>query len=399
MDAANSAGWVGLRLDPLDPLFFRGGRPFDAATRVESGLPNPQTLAGALRTALLSRTGFRFRDFAEYRKGKGEAVEDIRPALAAHGAKDWVVQARFRGPWLGLVREERRVEPLLPLPAGLTKAKKATNEDWRWSRAAPLEGLELPGWRNKDGSLPDGLLPLWRWEEADPKAEGGWLTLCGLKNFLGGKDDPPKKEFFKVNELYDFDNRIGIGIDKDTLTSAEGDLYGIRLLSLKPKVDKRSGIDDDPYPEAQLCLYAEIQSGPSPDAGPWFDETPVPFGGEGKYVRAKEIDACDWPKPDPSRKRSLWYLATPSFLLREESKRPLPDVSGLRAAASGPGIAVSGWDVARNGPRPTRFAVPAGAVYFLDGPGAEEGFINGCGGQTADELGAEGWGFALQGVW
>ena len=45
---------IGVLLDPLDTLFFRDGRPFDASSRVRGGLPNPQTLAGALRTALLS---------------------------------------------------------------------------------------------------------------------------------------------------------------------------------------------------------------------------------------------------------------------------------------------------------------------------------------------------------
>ncbi len=55
---ATATTWVGLRLDPLDTLFFRDGRPFDAANRVVGGLPNPQTLAGALRTNLLGASGF-----------------------------------------------------------------------------------------------------------------------------------------------------------------------------------------------------------------------------------------------------------------------------------------------------------------------------------------------------
>jgi CRISPR-associated protein Cmr3 len=379
MTADNSAGWLGLRLDPLDTLFFRGGRPFNAATRVESGLPNPQTLAGALRTALLARTGFDFRRFAEERK-KGNETDNLRPALRTCGAKDWITRARFRGPWLALVRGEKSVEPLLPLPATLTQAKAVG----RWSRGVPLEGIELPGWRDKDGALPDGLSPLWRWIEPDPKAEGGWLSLAGLTKFLAGPDDPSSDEFFKEEELYGFDNRIGIGIDKETLASAEGDLYGIRLLSLRPSV----------------CLYAEIQPGAgAPDLKSYLSE-PIPLGGEGKYVGAKVVDARDWPAPDPARPKSLWYLATPTFLpFREPSRRSLPNVTGLRAAASGPGFAVSGWDVARNGPRPTRFAVPAGAAYFVEGQASADDFLAGAGGQPADELRAEGWGFALQGHW
>jgi CRISPR-associated protein Cmr3 len=48
---------IGLCLDPLDLLFFRDGRPFDAATRAYGGLPMPRTMAGALRTAMLVRAG------------------------------------------------------------------------------------------------------------------------------------------------------------------------------------------------------------------------------------------------------------------------------------------------------------------------------------------------------
>ncbi|HEX4610926.1 MAG TPA: CRISPR-associated protein Cas5, partial [Urbifossiella sp.] len=59
---------VGVRLDALDPLLFRDGRPFDAAARVSGGLPTPQTAAGALRTAMLAALGFDFGKFARARK-------------------------------------------------------------------------------------------------------------------------------------------------------------------------------------------------------------------------------------------------------------------------------------------------------------------------------------------
>ena len=72
--------------------------------------------------------------------------------------------------------------------------------------------------------------------------------------------------------------------------------------------------------------------------------------------------------------------------------------SGLAGAASSAGVAISGWDSIRRGPRPTRFAVPAGAVYFVDGPGDDAAFLDN---QLPDSvnLRREGWGFALQGVW
>ena len=48
-----------------------------------------------------------------------------------------------------------------------------------------------------------------------------------------------------------------------------------------------------------------------------------------------------------------------------------------------------------NGPRPTRFAVPAGTVYCVEGA-----FTPASGSLCSDaELVQEGWGFALRGVW
>jgi CRISPR-associated protein Cmr3 len=374
MNTSASTEWVGLRLEPLDTLFFRDGRPFDAATRVAGGLPNPQALAGALRTVLLAREGFRFDKFARERKRA-----DVEQALRACDAPPWVTEAHFRGPWLGLDRGNT-VEPLLPSPAVLAPAKESG-----WSRAWPLDS-DLPGWNDLDG-----LLPLWRRREPDPKADGGFLTLEGLKQFLN-VIDPPETARHEPDKLYGFDNRIGIGINKHTLTSEEGELYGIRLLSLRPKVMR----DGQMLPA--VCLYAEMQPGPEAPARPWFSDTPVPFGGEGKYVRVEEVPARDWPKPNLKRARSLWYLATPTFLQpSEQSHRPLP--KGVKAAASGPGVAISGWDVARNGPKATRFAVPAGAVYFFEEAGSETRFVSDNGGRSADDWLREGWGFALQGAW
>jgi CRISPR-associated protein Cmr3 len=130
----------------------------------------------------------------------------------------------------------------------------------------------------------------------------------------------------------------------------------------------------------------------------------VPFGGEGKYVRVKAVEPAKWPQPKGGRPKSLWYLATPTFLSfhggdKIRPRRPLPCLEYLKAAASGAGVAVSGWDVAANGPRPTRFAVPAGAVYFVDGPCDENAFLKHDDSNELSNLRREGWGFALQGKW
>lgn len=365
---------IGLHLDPLDTLFFRDGRPFGAATKASGGLPTPQPLAGALRTALLAQHGFDFRRFSQLRRQPKPGA--IRDHLDGCGAPQHVIATSFRGPWLALADKER-IEPLLPVPANVvrqsTKNGKEEKGSWHLNR---LHGSELPGW------APDslhGLRPLWRKDEApDAKHPGGFLTLTGIKHYLRGEalnDD----FWLKDSDLYDFDNRTGIEIDPSSLTGIKGQIYGIRLLTLKPH-----------FKGKEVCLYAEMLP---PAAGELSVPELVPLGGEGRYVAVRKREAVCWPDHG-SDSRSLWLLATPAFF---PGKSPLPDVKPgkLLAAASGHPVAVSGWDIARNGPRPTRFAVPAGSVYFVDGP-----FNPAHQSLCADsEDVAQGWGYALRGSW
>lgn len=367
--------WVGLKLEPLDTLFFRDGRPFDAANRVASGSPTPQTLAGAIRTALLARTGFDLAAFG--RAMKGDRRPKVLDALRDAKADEGVIDAHFRGPFFALAKGDE-IEPLLPMPAVLGRGKQKGT----WSRARPKSGLT--GWDD-----PDKLLPLWREVDPDPKAGGELLTLAGLTAFLEGRD-PSEEQVVAVGSLSEFDDRVGIVVSGDTLTTVEGQLYAIRLMELNP-YDLADG--------RKVCLYAEMRPGAagSADYRRLLDGSPVPFGGEGKYINVTTTKAADWPlKHDGTKK--LCYLASPTFLPRsEKSRRPLPKVGRLLAAASGPGLAVSGWDVAANGPRATRFAVPAGASYFVEGDVGEDAFLHHENEEERTNLRREGWGFALQG--
>src|SRR5205085_6877694 len=137
------------RLEPLDVLFFRDGRPFTAASHGSSGLPSPQTLAGAFRTALLERAGC---DFSKLADGAtfGEAVE--RGCAAAH---HWIGKARCRGPWFARTsKSSQELEVLVPTPANLHGPKKGVHGPL--VRLAPLAS-PLPGWQPPL----DKMRPLW----------------------------------------------------------------------------------------------------------------------------------------------------------------------------------------------------------------------------------------------
>ena len=71
-------------------------------------------------------------------------------------------------------------------------------------------------------------------------------------------------------------------------------------------------------------------------------------------------------------------------------------MKSMQGKPLGAALAVSGWDVARGSPRPTRFAAPAGSVYFVTTPDPGDPEASLC---DDPEDSAQGWGFALRGVW
>ena len=382
-DVPDNPQWHGILLDPLDVLFFRDGRPFDAANRVLSGSPAPQTVAGAIRTALLAATGF---SFSRIKGHHGSVVEHLRKA----GADEAILAAEFRGPWFATKNRSGQPSEYTPVFACPMNLRRMKNDPNRWLIGRPrnINDNPVPGWRH-----PDGLWPIEYSDDPDPKADPVLLTLTGLKKYLSADKSCARLDMqngadsIDIDSLFGMDHRVGIGIDPSRLATIKGELYGIGLMALKPGV--------------MLYLEAKLPQ----RLVSYFHEQPngslaVPIGGEGKYAKATVTAPCDFPKSDRERKRSLRYLATPTFLRdRASQSRPLPPASfgTLLAGASDRGQAISGWDISRGGPRKTRFVVPAGAVYFFEGAGGDDGLI-----EESEERSAllqEGWGFSIQGAW
>jgi CRISPR-associated protein Cmr3 len=224
-----------------------------------------------------------------------------------------------------------------------------------------------------------------------------------MKRFLEGETPRRETEWFRDDELFGFDARTGIAVDADCLTAAKSQIYAARFLSLRPSVHKK-----DTAPVFEVLLYEEMLLPPgAPTNELDILRGPVPLGGEGKYAEVRVVTPVAWPEAGPSTgaDSSLWVLATPGIFgrpeLGEQPSLPVdqPDAikppASLRAAASMHPIAVSGWDIAMNGPRPTSFAVPAGAVYYVEGDFTRP-TQSLC---DNEELAAEGWGSALRGVW
>jgi CRISPR-associated protein Cmr3 len=343
---------IALCLEPLDVLFFRDGKPFDAGIRAASTLP--QTLAGALRTHVLDRAGCDFGRLGAAVRGGASFAE----ALTQQNLGPLAALA-CRGPWF-----RRGEDPCLPMPACLHRVGKKS-ADAAFVRLAPLDHAPH-AWRGKTAR------PLWTTESGRTERAGGWLTLAGTATFLAG-GVPSKDQAVGQAALFDHDARTGIVIN-DSWTTEEGMIYAADYLALAKDVS----------------LYAEL-TGPRSDLEKAF-KAPVTLalGGQGRRVRATQCAPVIWPSAGTGSRRLL-VLTSPGLFAEAWRPALLQPV-----AASVPGyVAFSGWDLARGGPKPTRFAAAAGSVWFFDQP-PQHASLSLC---DAAEDGLAGWGSYLEGTW
>lgn len=350
---------IGLAIEPLDALFFRDGRPFDGQPRAMSGLPLPQTLAGALRTWLLRERGC---DLAALAKAVKEGASFADALAKLPGELGEIGRLSFRGPWLW---RDGATTPLVPVPAILRRIK----DGGEIVRLAPLKD-HLPGWEPPE----DRMQPLWcRRREPTERIEG-LLTLDGLRKLLDGCV-PINGDVVRADEFFGFDRRTGIVVGAATRTAAESEIYGVSLLVLADGVSFYAEIAGD---DAALATI--------PAAGI------IPFGGEGRRVRVTRMNApCDWPSAPDKNGRTMRVLTAPAPF---GGWQP-PGLQPIAAAVPGH-VAVSGWDLARGGPKPNRFAVAAGSVYFFDQPLDDRPVA----GSLCDgEDGTVGWGTFVEGGW
>ncbi len=352
---------VGLALEPLDVLFFRDARPFGAASIGMSRWPNPSTIAGAIRTSLLQSYA---ADFSRL----GAAIRDgakLDEAVSAAGAPPWIATVEIKGPWV-----RRREEVLVPLPSTLHRVKG--------DGSAPLTRLdpcndELPGW------IPGrfGIRPLWRRGVEATEPVRGWMTPRGLEMFLnGGVPDTP--DLVPDGSLYTIDHRTGVQIEPDRSSAEDGKLYGAGFLALAR--DVRLHINVTPPPAAPTNTFERAFV--------------LALGGERRHARAVPCDPWVPPRVSKQGTGDLVMLLSPGLFADGWRPRGFPTPI---VAASVPGhLAISGWDLARGGAKPNRFAVPPGSVYFLE-RGAASAFEDSVAEESEDRL--QGFGAIVKGVW
>lgn len=332
-------------IEPLDVLFFRGNQLFGEPGSYGEALmpPWPSVAAGALRTRMLADDGF---DLAAFAAGQAQ-----HPHLGTPQAPGSFVLQAFcvaRKPQGG------DVELLMPLPADLVVNGKEGMAGPVADHVQPLRPTALHGALASSSPLP--LLPvLAQGDDRAKPASGWWLGGKGWRNYLHGQPIAAA-DLVHTSALWSYDERVGVGLDGDTRSAADGKLFTTRAIAMKEGVGF-----------AVAVVGADLPSTGS-----------LRLGGDGRAA-AVHASPIAWPTPDldaiSRAQRCRIVLTSPGIFeggwrlpgMEGDNTLQLP---GLRArvvaAAVSRADTISGWNLATRQPKPAQKGAAAGSVYWLD---------------------------------
>jgi len=376
-------GRMTLRLHPVDVLMFRETRYFAEATADSlSEFPLPKTIAGAMRTLMMRAAEVDFKAIRcamsdARREAKTDArymcslKKHLREACTNACGGTWPVDAEIRGPFLS-----RCGIRWYPLPRSIVKVK---GEDDSPVALRPALG-EVPGW---DGEA--GRRPLFAGNGDATESWGdAFLREDDLAEFLQG--NTPNAETIEEGLREEFiadERRVGISVDPEAGSAAEGLIYSSTFMRLEKDCALEVDLQFDGDPPVRLAEFIKCRS--------WLR-----LGGESRAARVEEVDAQTPPDVPDAEGQPLLYLATPAVF---DNERWYPgDLQPLAAAVGSPKV-FSGWDLAANLPMKTRYAVPAGAVFFYSTEDADSLPEHGSCISDNDDDRAAGWGYCFKGVW
>jgi CRISPR-associated protein Cmr3 len=161
------------------------------------------------------------------------------------------------------------------------------------------------------------------------------------------------------SELWDHDPRLGISLKPGEAVASQGLLYTAETVALHKNVG--------------FLVRVAGAEGALPEDGL------LRLGGDGRAAAVRPVN-IEWPEPDwisIARDRRLRLLLASPGLFGDGWRLPGTDGNNrwfgpdgcsarLVSAAVSRNATVSGWDLARQRPKPALRAAPVGSVYWLD---------------------------------
>lgn len=324
---------IGLFIEPEDTWLFRDGRPMDAAgSRPAKSLfpPSPTVLQGALRSHELALQKI--------------DLSDKDAIAAAVGMTYDFRNFRMCAP-LVAKRENGKITRYFPRPADWFPTK-ADSSDIRELSPEPRQARVVASVSDQD--LPLLLYP--RDFMAGKKDYGDWISETDLMKYFAGEAVIPVKH----SELFGWENRLGIQLDRRRRTVSEGMIYQVQPVSL----------------EEGVGLYVEFDG-----FSGWSEKGLLRIGGDnraGRYEQIKPTLPMLGLQGDLPPKFKV-YFSSPAWF--EQGWKPadwgqcFDGMVKLQAAALARYEVLGGYDYAKQGDKAAQRYVPAGSIYYFEGSG------------------------------
>jgi CRISPR-associated protein Cmr3 len=314
-----------IKIDALDTLFFRDGKPFTMGEDTwANGVfpPYPSVIYGALRSAYFSH--------------------HLNELEKANNEDDPTRHLKIKGFY---ILADNTV--YLPLPNDCVKEKGSKDN---FVSALPMHELE-----DIRSSCPTQYaLKSKKEEEVVENVDGGLINIKSFGEYLKCAKGP-FSPILKVADRVLPEPKIGIGINKETGSTEEGKLYRVDMRRLE-----------------NISLIIEFEDFDLPERGL------MKLGGEGKAISYKQFEPVDFSIDNfnfDGNKFKL-YLSTPAIFkkgwlpewINESTLRG--EYKGLKlkllTASIGKPVHIGGFNMKERKPKPMCKAVPAGSVYYFE---------------------------------
>lgn len=349
-----------INIKPVDALFFRDSKPFGRGSEhfAKSIFPPfPQTLYGALRTKVLEELNC---DYEEFKKGnlvfKNQELiskigyEKIKNEI---GTKDESGEFELKGPFL--LKNDEEIYLKLPIDV-----KIIDNEN-----SKQIKIMHPFNWNNYGIETDFTSLNNYPYIITDKpvKDVDGYVSFKRfVDSYLLG-EEIKIEDIKKAKDIFDYEMRVGIGIDSEKNKNKEGLLYTIGLVKLNKGWS--------------LCANVENLSA-LPESGL------IRFGGANRVCEYNTLsidlfkyyfDKMDEIKKIIKESQSFKMIfLTPALFnngwisnrFNENFELQINNIKiRLISAAIKRGENISGWDLAKNKAKAMRRLIPAGSVYYF----------------------------------
>ncbi len=340
-------------LKPLDVVFFRSNRLFDAAGAYSEALmpPPPSVFSGALRSFLMTERGFDPAHFSEI----GPQDEALRGVIGASSSNPGTFRLTVAS--IGVPGNL-----FLPLPADLEVSDQGGKRIVL--RRRPIDRDKLSG-VSVSSALP--LIPVLKVGAMAKPIQSIWLGTKAMEAYLK-ETAIPVTGLAESKDIWKTDSRVGIGMDPAARIVETGKLYssdGIAFSrewgfvlgiagsgGLLPKTGVLRLGGDGHGSEVSLWNPAGFK--------PWEF---VPTGSRFRLLLATPgIFPGGWLPPGVRKVGDAYWL---EFTFDDGKAFR----ARLAAASLGKTGVVSGWNLAAKSggmPKPAQRTVPVGSVYWFD---------------------------------